>query len=215
MTTPPLDLFIRRAPTLPATVNDADRTVEVVFSTGADVPRRDYDGEYLERLTITPGAVNLDAMIGAPVLDNHAHSSVRNILSTVESAHIVGGEARARIKFSARDDVAPIWQDVRDGIIQRVSVGYSVEEWTDKVDPRTGVRVRVAARWTPREISLVAIPADQGAKVRNKESQMPGQPEQDVRNPDTAPAVQTRARVDTESATSPTLRGWMTTSPPT
>ncbi|HYD29366.1 MAG TPA: hypothetical protein VEB64_00690 [Azospirillaceae bacterium] len=175
MTSPTNDLFTRRAPTAPSTANDTDRSVEVVFSTGADVPRRDYDGEYLERLTISPDAVDLTAFIGAPILDNHAAHSIRNILGAVESARIVGGEARARIKLSGRDDVSPIWSDIRDGIIQRVSVGYTVEEWTDQTDPRTGCRVRTAVRWTPREISLVAIPADRGAKFRNQEPHMPGQ----------------------------------------
>src|SRR5262245_36445759 len=53
---------------------DAARVVDVVFSTGAAVERRDYfSGQpYLERLSLDRGHVNLDRLNnGAPVLDSH------------------------------------------------------------------------------------------------------------------------------------------------
>ena len=50
---------------------DADRnTVHVIFSTGADVRRRDIAGDYIERLSLAPEAVDLSQFRGAPVLND-------------------------------------------------------------------------------------------------------------------------------------------------
>jgi hypothetical protein len=50
-----------------------------------------------------------------------------------------------------------------------VSVGYTVQQAEDAGAARSagdGERVRRVTRWTPREVSLVAVPADDNAKVR-------------------------------------------------
>ncbi len=164
-----IDLLTRRAPTAPATADDTERTVEATFSTGAAVRRRDFEGEYVERLEVSERAIDLSAIVGAPVLDNHNRWAVEAILGSVQSVRIVGGEARAVLKFSRRDAVTPIWRDIVDGIIRNVSVGYTVETWEDSSNQANGVRQRTATRWTPREISLTGVPADAGATVRTKE----------------------------------------------
>ena len=159
-----LELLIRRATLAPATADAEARTVEVIWSTGAPVRRRDMGGEYVERLSLDAKAVDLSRLDGASVLDAHRQSAVRDVLGSVRSAAVDGKRGTAVIQFSTRPEVEPIWQDVLAGILRHVSVGYSVEDWTETTE--NGVRVLTAARWTPHEISLVPTPADPGAHIR-------------------------------------------------
>ncbi|WBQ11344.1 DUF2190 family protein [Hyphomonadaceae bacterium ML37] len=55
----------RRATLAPATADPKARTVEVVWSTGAPVRRRDMAGQYTERLSLAPEAVDLSRLEGA------------------------------------------------------------------------------------------------------------------------------------------------------
>jgi Caudovirus prohead serine protease/Mu-like prophage major head subunit gpT len=160
------DLLVRRAALSPQTANAEARTVEVIWSSGAPVRRRDMAGSYIERLSLDSAAVDLSRLIGASVLDAHRQSAVRDVLGTVRAAHVDGRQGAATLQFSARPEVEPIWQDVRAGILRHVSVGYTVERWRDDTDPTTGERTRTATAWTPIEISLVPTPADPGATVR-------------------------------------------------
>ena len=197
--------FTRRASFAPSSVDSDARTVEVVWSTGAPVKRRDLDGDYVERLSLQPEAVDLSRLIGASVLDAHRQTAVRDVLGTVRDAAVTGKQGIATIQFSARPEVEPIWQDVTAGILRHVSVGYSVEAWDDSTEDDR--RVRTAVRWTPHEISLVPSPADPGATVRMEDTIMEQQttaPEKrpariDAGKDDAGPdAVQTRTGANAE-----------------
>jgi len=159
-----LELLTRHANLAPATADRDARTVEVIWSTGAPVRRRDMTGEYIERLSLNPEAVDLSRLDSASVLDAHRQSAVRDVLGSVREAAVDGRRGTALIQFSSRPEVEPIWQDVVAGILRHVSVGYSVEEWAETTE--NGARVLTAVRWTPHEISLVPTPADPGAKIR-------------------------------------------------
>jgi phage head maturation protease len=159
-----VSLLTRRASVKPQTVNVVERNVEVVWSTGAPVRRRDMAGHYIERLSLDPQAVDLSRLEGASVLDAHRQTAVRDVLGSVRSAAVDGKRGTALIQFSARPEVEPVWQDVLAGILRHVSVGYSVEDWAETTE--NGARVLTAVRWTPHEISLVPTPADPGAHIR-------------------------------------------------
>jgi phage head maturation protease len=183
-------LLTRRADLAPTSANPDARTVEVIWSTGAPVRRRDMAGQYIERLSLAPEAVDLSRLQGASVLDAHRQSAVRDVLGSVQSAAVDGQRGTALIRFSARQEVEPLWQDVLSGILRHVSVGYSVEEWAETTE--NGVRVLTAVRWTPHEISLVPTPADPGARIR-METNMP-----DTTITTTPPEAQNRATINTE-----------------
>ena len=182
-------LLTRRADLTPTSADRDARTVEVIWSTGAPVRRRDMAGPYVERLSLDPEAVDLSRLQGASVLDAHRQSAVRDVLGSVQSASVDGQRGTALIRFSARPEVEPLWQDVLSGILRHVSVGYSVEEWAETTDD--GARVLTAVRWTPHEISLVPTPADPGARIR-METDMP-----DTITPN-PPETQNRAALNTE-----------------
>ncbi|NCM96087.1 MAG: peptidase U35 [Rhodobacterales bacterium] len=186
-----VSLLTRRASLKPQTVNVEERNVEVVWSTGAPVRRRDMAGQYIERLSLAPEAVDLSRLEGASVLDAHRQTAVRDVLGSVRSAAVDGKRGTALIQFSARPEVEPVWQDVLAGILRHVSVGYSVEDWAETTE--NGARVLTAVRWTPHEISLVPTPADPGAHIR-METEM-------TDTTTTSAAAQTRnSCVDTDNA---------------
>jgi len=183
-------LLTRRADLAPSSANCDDRTVEVIWSTGAPVRRRDMAGPYVERLSLDPQAVDLSRLQGASVLDAHRQSAVRDVLGSVQSAAVDGQRGTALIRFSSRPEVEPLWQDVLSGILRHVSVGYSVEEWAEATE--NGARVLTAVRWTPHEISLVPTPADPGAHIRMETNMT------DTTIIPAPPETQTRAAINTE-----------------
>jgi len=161
-------IHVRTAAFEPSTYDPENRTVQVVFSTGADVERSDFEGPYIERLSMDPAAVNLSQLIGGPVLDNHDRfSSVRAVLGVVTDASVDGKRGVATVQFSERPEVQGVARDVQQGIIRSVSAGYTVQTWqTEK--RADGTRIMTATRWTPKEISFTPRAADAGARVRSE-----------------------------------------------
>jgi hypothetical protein len=91
----PDPVLIREAAFAPSSWNAAERTFDVVFSTGSEVDR----GSYIERLDLNQ---DWTSFRGAPVLNSHRRNDVDDILGSVISARTVGGEALATIRMSAR-----------------------------------------------------------------------------------------------------------------
>lgn len=157
------------------TANDEERTVEVTFTTDTPVERYDWatGQRFLETLSMDPAHVRLGRLNdGGPVLDAHSAWSVSDQLGAVVpgSVSLKKKEARATIRFSMRDAVTPIWQDVRDGILRSVSVGYRVYRYEETAAKTNGNKLplRKAIDWEPFEVSMVPIPADAGAKTRGE-----------------------------------------------
>lgn len=148
------------------------RTVEIIFTTSAPVMRYDYmDGKrYLEVLSMQPSHVRLTRLntVGN-LLDSHSAWSVGDVLAAVEpgSARMEGGRGLATVRFSRRDDVEPVWQDVRDKILRSFSIGYKVYKYVEDSSKEAQIPTRTAIDWEPYEISLVPMPADIGATVRS------------------------------------------------
>ncbi|MBS7789268.1 Mu-like prophage major head subunit gpT family protein [Roseococcus sp. SDR] len=163
----------REASFRPGTYDAEARTVEVTWTTGADVRRYDWwEGRhYIERLTVSEEAVDLSRLnAGAPVLDTHSSWELSDQIGVVERAWIEGGEGRAVLRFSEREDVQGIVRDIQAGIIRNISAGYWVDEWVVTPGTSQQVEIRTAARWTPGEISFVPVPADPGAGTRARPS---------------------------------------------
>ncbi len=158
-----------RAAFAPNTWNAEARTIDVVWTTGADVTRSDwYTGKrWVERLDVSADAIDLGRMsAGAPVLDTHSSYALGDVVGVVERAWIEGGKGMATLRFSDREEVAGVVRDVAAGILRNISVGYVVDQWDITEASGTSAEIRTAKRWTPYEVSLVPIPADPGAQVR-------------------------------------------------
>ena len=172
-----LPLQLRYAPV--SNVDAKARTIDVVWTTGAQVRRYDwrFDREYLEELSLEPGAIIMDRLNSgkAPFLDAHARWELRNVLGVVEGTRIESGEHLARVRFSKRAEVEPIFQDVQDKILQNVSVGYSIQRMEMIPPAKEGDDwVYRATSWTPQELSLVPIGADIGAGTRSEQDERAG-----------------------------------------
>ena len=119
------NLLVRLATFTPSSYDAAKRTIGVVWSTGAPVARQDFEGPFTERLDMTPDAVDLSQLRGAPVLNSHDRFDVRSILGVVENPAVENGRGTATVRFSDRPEIAGIVRDIEQGIISRVSVGYT------------------------------------------------------------------------------------------
>ncbi|MDE3037356.1 MAG: peptidase U35, partial [Pseudomonadota bacterium] len=151
--------------------NGADRTFNVVFTTGATVRRYDYmnDEPYDEELQVDASAMRMDRLnSGAPVLDTHGQYSLDDVIGAVVpgSARVAKGVGRASIKIDGGEENAPVIRKIKDGIIKNVSVGYRVHRF-EVIRGEGTVPLYRAVDWEPYEVSLVPIGADAGAGIRS------------------------------------------------
>ena len=182
-----LPMQVRAASLAPSTFDEAQNTVEVVWTQGATVRRYDYwEGKpYDEALDVTTEAVDMARFDAGTVqvLDGHrVYGGVSAILGIAERGWIDGGEGRATIRLSQRPEVAGIVADIRAGVIRAISFGYSVQQYAitpgaQRTDGGT-VDLYRAVRWMPQEISFVTVPADAGAGTRSAPQSSPQQPAQ-------------------------------------
>jgi HK97 family phage major capsid protein/HK97 family phage prohead protease len=140
-------------------IDKESRTVELSFSSVLAVDR----GGYKEVLEHTATSLNLNRLNNsAPLLFNHNSD---DIVGVVESANLSDSKGIATVRFSNSKRGKEVFADVRDGILKNVSVGYEIDEY--EID---GDTVR-ATKWTPFEISIVTIPADNTVGVGRKKEE--------------------------------------------
>ncbi|MGL5327840.1 MAG: HK97 family phage prohead protease, partial [Peptostreptococcaceae bacterium] len=148
-------------------VNEDDRTIELSFSSEKPVQR--WFGQ--EILSHDAGSMKLDRLndIGV-LLFNHDRSVV---IGKVESAWLdeLEKKGRAIVKFDDDEESEKIYQKVKNETLRGVSVGYSVDSW-EEVKPgkissngRFQGPAEIALAWTPNEISIVSVPADENVGV--------------------------------------------------
>ena len=132
-------------------INTDDRTIELSFSSNEPYDRW---GDIFEVLEHSSQAIDFSRLDdSAPLLYNHNHSKQ---IGVVESAWLDGDKCRARVKFSKKAEAQEVYQDILDGIIKNVSVGYQVLD----VEYKENSDTVVVKKWQPYEISIVSVPAD-------------------------------------------------------
>lgn len=139
-------MFTREAK-IAGRANASRREVPVVLSTDAPYDR----GDYVEILDHTPGNVDL-SRAPLPLIEGHDTSKVN--IGLVDHLHIEGGKLRGIARFGKSARATEILQDVVDGIIRGVSIGYE----QTKLLGQKGREHRFAFK--PHEASVVAVPAD-------------------------------------------------------
>lgn len=161
------ETFTRRAPkSEPTTWNEKTRTFRATIAAGAGVTREHWDeGRYVERLDHS--GVELASEV--PFLNSHRTGQVADVIGKVEKVEKVGDLLEAVIRLSSRPEVQDIATDIRETILSGISVGYDVLAWSETTD-EAGRRIKTATKWLLREVSLVAIPADDAARIRSKKT---------------------------------------------
>lgn len=158
----------------PASFDPKTRTFELVFYAGGIFQRYNWsrDEVYECQLDLSASACDLSRLNSgkAPfLLDHNSYSVKTGVAGIIESAKLEPTRGTARVRMSGRPDLAPIVQDVQDGILCNCSVGTDVFEWREITAMDAKIRRFLATSWKPYETSLVSIPADEGAVVLSRD----------------------------------------------
>lgn len=126
-----------------------------------------WDEPWVEVLGHKDGEIDLARLNGgATVLANHDRwTAVGDTplagIGAVEKAWTQDSRLEADLVISRRAALADLRQDIADGLVRNVSIGYQINERTlIKTTPDGQPNEYRVTSWTPFEISLVDIPAD-------------------------------------------------------
>lgn len=137
------------------------RTVPVVLSTETPVDR----GDYVEVLDHSnPALVDLSRS-PLPLIESH---DLRQLpIGVVDNLRLEGRRLRGVARFGSSQRAQEVFQDVLDGVLRSVSIGY---EYTGKPTRQSDGALRFPFR--PLEVSVVAVPADPAAGFFRSHSTM-------------------------------------------
>jgi len=173
VTTKQVPAMVRRAMVDPESINEDDRTVDIVWTTGESVLRgfSEYD-RYYERLSLDPKHVRMERLnSGAPLLNSHNAFDLKDVIGVVESARLEKTRGVAKVRFAKAEhhpEADAVLGMVRDGVIRNVSVGYRAHRLEKVSDGEGEIPEMLVTDWEPYEISMVPIGADAGASVRSE-----------------------------------------------
>ena len=167
------EVFAADAQVIPSTANAKDGTIDVVWYSGASVPR-------IDRATREPYMLQLDMQgcrfdrlnNGAPVFDSHftgddfkslvaGKVGTRAQVGVVRRAWPNGEKGMATLQFDLGDtDGAEMFRKASAGILQNLSFGTFIYE-REKVESQDAeASMFKATDWEPFEISPCTVPAD-------------------------------------------------------
>lgn len=158
-----------------ATVNEEERTIEVVFATETPVLRMGWEENFNEVLSCAPGAMRMGRFQTGtvPVIDNHQrYEGVKGQLGAAFDAMVSDGSAKCKIKLSKRAELDGLWQDIKDGIVKGISAGYRVYKYEIERKPNSNeLPIYRAVDWEPMEVSFAPIPADYYSTIRSEKEE--------------------------------------------
>lgn len=140
-----------------------------------------WDEPWIEVLGHKAGEVDLLRLNGgAPVLANHCRDeAVGNTplagIGAITKAWLDGSRLMCDITLSRREALEDLRQDIADGLVRNVSIGYLINErvLTKATAEGQPDEYRVTS-WTPFEVSLVDIPADATVGLGRTADAVPG-----------------------------------------
>ncbi len=160
-----------------SSINEENRTVEATITTEAPTPMWDWTRREMVPETMLMSGMSSPAQV--PFLNAHNRGSIEAQLGSVRNIRTDGPDAIATLAFSTTAGDA--FTKVREGHVTDVSVGYQV---TEKTFVPRGEKAVIAGRefngpmnvvtgWKLKEVSLVPIGADELAKLRGFDPQLP------------------------------------------
>lgn len=155
----------------PETVDRENMTVEVVFTTGEAGIRQPYWSDpYEESLEVSENAIRADRLNkGLSILDSHdRYSGIGAVLGVTEDWRIENGQLIGTCRFSKNQQA--VFDDVADGILRHVSLGYRIHEYQVTKPTKDGeIEKRKAVDWEPLELSIVPVSFETTNGVREAE----------------------------------------------
>ncbi len=168
----------------------------LTIATDQPVRRDGWFGWYYEVLGHNAGEVDTDRLQnGIALLVNHDPDQRAG---RIENGKVGAGKTSGEARFATTDFARSVQQEVDDGTLTDMSVGYLVNEYNrvadvnpDDDEDEDYLGTYRAVRWEPVEGSLVAIPADPGSGVgRNLDPEkVPQYPVRFIGAPATPPAI--------------------------
>ena len=132
---------------VPATLS-SEQPVKRWF--GNEILRHDSDSVDLAR-----------AADGLPLLFNHNTDS---FIGAVRNVRVEAGTLKGDLHFSQNSRATEVWNDVKDGLLRNMSIGYKIEEAEEGKNGDI-----TATRWQLAEASIAPVPADQSVGINRKE----------------------------------------------
>ena len=140
-------------------IDEDTRRVRIGVSSEEPV-ERDFGMEVIDH---SRESMNLDFLNSgrAPLLLDHDMTKQIGLVETVEIDEDAR-RLRAVVRFGKGENASEVFDDVRDGIRQNISVGYRIDGRIEREGDADDI---VRVKTTPMEISIVALPADQSSLV--------------------------------------------------
>ena len=144
---------------------DAKAPREILFYAGTPVLRTDGRKMFHLSFSMEPGAVDLSLLNSgrAPFVVDHIED-IDHTLGVIESASI-GKVGRASVRFSDRQEMAGIINDIKGGVLSNVSMGARITgDLAQAASIEKGIPHLLATKWQPFHVSLVSRGADPSAQ---------------------------------------------------
>ena len=177
----------RSIPVVPNSYDEKTHSFECIAATENRVQVLDYERwQVIDEILLMSGQRAPESSPDkCPLLDTHMRFSVDMILGSARDWKVEGDKLACRAYLSSVDEGQKAETKIREGHIDSVSIGYTVDQsvWVDEnttltINGRTFTGpVKVATQWTRRELSLVPIGADEFAKFRSARAVGLGLPE--------------------------------------
>jgi len=173
-----LSLRMDAATGRPATLNEAERSVEVVASTEDPVVVFDWETYRPVREVLLMSGCQVPDIGQVPLLDTHSRCRVADVLGSFRNIHVEQGPKGPQLAgknvFSATEDGEKPFQKVLEGHVTDVSIGYDVIAYMEIKEGQSAEiegrlfegPLRVSTQWKIFELSLCPIGADDNAKIR-------------------------------------------------
>lgn len=144
---------------------EAPEVREILFYAGTPVLRTDGRKMFHLSFSMEPGAVDLSLLNSgrAPFVVDHIED-IDHTLGVIESATI-GKVGRASVRFSDRQEMAGIINDIKGGVLSNVSMGARITgDLAQAASIEKGIPHLLATKWQPFHVSLVSRGADPSAR---------------------------------------------------
>lgn len=173
------------------------RTVEIAWANETPVERW-YGFEVLD---CSPSSIRLGRLNdGAAVLFNHNRDALIGVVESVQ----IGSDrvCRAKVRFDTSPEAEMRFQQVRNGVLRHVSVGYFVHRMVLEKEEKDVSTYRIDD-WEPFELTFASVPAVPTVGVGRSLDQADLPPADQRTPPPTLPAQpkETRAMDKTEDTT--------------
>lgn len=181
------DLTCRELSLRSESINVDERSFEAVVSTEAPALVRDMRTRYIiEEILVAKGGEFPSAIV---LLDDHQrYSGCNSVIGTATGFRLQDNKwmGRGIVGKAVEGNIRrqQLWQDLADGHIRAVSIGYQVLSYvdipagqTETVNGRSYTAkertLRVTTKWRVHELSLTPIGADSEALIRKQPGHVP------------------------------------------